>query len=213
MSLTTVHVVRHGEVYNPRKVLYGRLPGFRLSAAGNAMAELAADFLAGRDVVHVVSSPLQRAVETATPIAARFGLPVTTDDRLIEASNRFEGKVISGDGGVLKRPSSWLLYRDPFRPSWGEPYRQVAQRMLAAALRARDLAEGHEAVCVSHQLPIVCLRRHAEGKHLWHDPRGRQCSLASVTSLVFEGEQIVDVGYAEPAGRTANLMGEQPSGK
>jgi broad specificity phosphatase PhoE len=210
---TTVHLIRHGEVFNPDKILYGRLPGFRLSAAGAEMAELAARWLAGRDIGHLASSPLQRAVETAAPLAEQFQLQVSVDDRLIEAANAFEGKRVVGSGGVLKHPRSWPLFRDPFRPSWGEPYVQVAQRMLAAALSARDRAQGQEAVCVSHQLPIVCLRRYVEGRRLWHDPRNRQCSLASVTSLTFRGDTVIRVDYAEPAGSSANLISEQPSGK
>ncbi|UQX88880.1 histidine phosphatase family protein [Jatrophihabitans telluris] len=210
--VTTVHLLRHGEVFNPDKVLYGRLPGYRLSQSGQEMAVKAAAHLAGRDVVHVVSSPLQRAQETAGPMAAQFGLDVATDDRLIEAGNAFEGRRVTGEGGVLKKPSSWWLYRNPLRPSWGEPYEQVAKRMLAAALKARDVAEGHEAVCVSHQLPIVCLRRFVEGQHLWHDPRKRRCSLASITSLVFDGEDVVRVDYAEPAGHSENDISRQQAG-
>ena len=209
---TTVHLLRHGEVFNPDKVLYGRLPGFRLSEAGEAMADLAAKHLAGRDVTYLVSSPLERARQTAEPIAAEFGLDVALDDDLIEAANAFEGKRVAGPGGVLKKPSSWPLFRNPTRPSWGEPYAEIARRMLAAAERARSAAEGHEAVCVSHQLPIVCLRRYAEGKRLWHDPRKRQCALASITSLVFEGFKVVRVDYAEPAGTTPNRMDQQPPG-
>ncbi|MBV9821066.1 MAG: histidine phosphatase family protein [Actinobacteria bacterium] len=211
-SRTTVHLLRHGEVFNPDKVLYGRLPGFRLSEAGVSMAGLAAKYLAGRDVTYLVSSPLERARQTAEPIAAEFGLDVELDADLIEAANVFEGKRVTGPGGVLKRPSSWPLFVNPARPSWGEPYAEIARRMLAAAQRARIAAEGHEAVCVSHQLPIVCLRRLAEGKRLWHDPRKRQCSLASITSLVFEGSRIVGVDYAEPAGTTPNRMDQQPPG-
>jgi broad specificity phosphatase PhoE len=212
MTRTTVHLLRHGEVFNPGKVLYGRLPGFRLSEAGLAMAELAARHLAGRDVTYLASSPLQRALESADPIAKEFGLDVVVDERLIEAGNAFEGQRVLGQGGVLKHPKSWPKFRNPLQPSWGEPYQQVAQRMLAAALRARDQAAGQEAVCVSHQLPIVCLRRYAEGKRLWHDPRHRQCSLASITSLRFEDDRIVGVDYAEPAGSTPNLLGGQPPG-
>jgi broad specificity phosphatase PhoE len=207
-----VHLLRHGEVFNPGKVLYGRLPGFRLSEAGVAMAELAARHLAGRDITYLASSPLRRAQETARPIAEEFGLDVVIDERLIEAGNAFEGQRVLGHGGVLKHPKSWPKFRNPLQPSWGEPYQQVAQRMLAATLRARDRAEGHEAVCVSHQLPIVCLRRYAEGKRLWHDPRYRQCSLVSITSLVFNDDKIVGVEYAEPAGSTPNLLGGQPPG-
>ena len=212
MSRTTVHLLRHGEVFNPDKVLYGRLAGFRLSDAGEAMAEQAASYLTGRDVTYLASSPLERAQQTAKPIAAEFGLDVVVDDDLIEAANAFEGKRVAGRGGVLKHPSSWSKFRNPTLPSWGEPYHLILQRMLAAALRARKHAEGHEAVCVSHQLPIVCLRRYAEGKRLFHDPRRRQCSLASLTSLTFEDERIVGVAYAEPAGTTPNRMQEQPPG-
>ncbi|MCW2522745.1 MAG: hypothetical protein JWO63_1080 [Frankiales bacterium] len=212
-ATTTVHLLRHGEVYNPEKVLYGRLPGFRLSEAGRQMAVNAAAHLAGRDVSYLASSPLQRALETAAPLSAEFGLEIAVDERLVEAANAFQGKRVTGQGGVLKRPSSWPRYRNPFRPSWGEPYRQVAQRMYAAALRARDLAEGHEAVCVSHQLPIVCLRRFVEGQRLWHDPRKRQCSLGSVTSLVFRGDDLVEVQYAEPSGTTPNAIADQRPGR
>ncbi|HEX2902975.1 MAG TPA: histidine phosphatase family protein [Jatrophihabitans sp.] len=209
---TTVHVLRHGEVFNPEKVLYGRLPGFRLSEAGERMAELAAQALAGHDVTYLVSSPLQRAQQTAQPMAAQFGLDVATDDRLIEAGNDFEGQRVSGPDGVLKRPANWWKYRNFFRPSWGEPYVEVARRMQEALLAARDQARGHEAVCVSHQLPIVCLRRFNEHKHLWHDPRRRQCSLASLTSFVFDGDELARIDYAEPAGTTSNRVGGPPAG-
>lgn len=206
MALTVVHFLRHGEVHNPAKVLYGRLTGYRLSDAGVEMAQLAAKHLAGRNVTYLVSSPMQRAQETAAPLAAEFGLDIATDDRLIEAANAFEGKRVTGPGGVLKHPANWWLFRNPARPSWGEPYRQVAERMFAAALSAREHAEGAEAVCVSHQLPIVCLRRFVEGQRLPHDPRRRQCSLASITSLRFDGDQVVGVDYAEPAGTTSNQV-------
>ena len=161
----------------------------------------------------LVDAEGERQGTLATEVTeVQFGLEVATDDRLVEAGNAFEGKRVAGPGGVLKRPSSWPLFRNPLRPSWGEPYQQIAQRMLAAALKARDEAAGHEAVCVSHQLPIVCLRRYVEDRRLWHDPRKRQCSLASITSLVFEDEHVVKVDYAEPAGTTPNVLSKQPPG-
>lgn len=196
---TVVHLLRHGEVHNPTKVLYGRLPGFRLSALGEQMAQEAAKALAGRDVTLVVSSPLERARQTAEPVAAQFGLPVEIDERLIESENFFEGKRVGVGDGALRDPRNWHLLRNPFRPSWGEPYLDVAARMRAALLEARRRAEGHEAVCVSHQLPIWVLRRHLEGRRLWHDPRRRECALASVTSVHFRGESVVDITYTSPA--------------
>ncbi len=195
-----VHLVRHGEVLNPDGVLYGRIPGFHLSEAGRLMAKAAADFLAGRDVTVLKSSPLERALETAEPIAAEFGLPVLIDDRLIEPWNHFEGLRFGVGDGALRQPRYWLHLRNPFRPSWGEPYQQVAERVLAAATDAARAAAGHQAVCVSHQLPIWVARRAAEGTRLWHDPRRRECALGSVTSLVFAGDTVIDVRYAAPSG-------------
>lgn len=197
---TRVHVVRHGEVHNPTGILYGRLSGFRLSDAGQAQAAAVGDFLADRDIVAVIASPLQRAQETAAPIAARHDLPVDTDPYLIESANFFEGRRVSPGDGAWRDPRVWWQLRNPFTPSWGEPYLQIAHRMLAAVNAARVAAVGHEAVVVSHQLPVWTLRRFLQGERLWHDPRHRQCGLASLTSLVYEGDTLVDIVYSEPAG-------------
>jgi broad specificity phosphatase PhoE len=199
---TVVHLLRHGEVYNPGKVLYGRLPGFRLSDAGEAMAEKAAAWFTDKDVTLLVSSPLERAQQTAAPIAAALSLPVTIDERLIEAGNAFEGLKVGVGDGALREPKHWWKLRNPFRPSWGEPYVEIAARMLAAVESARDTARGHEAVLVSHQLPIWTLRLHLEGRRYVHDPRRRQCGLASVTSVTYDGDRMMGISYAEPAGAT-----------
>ena len=199
---TIVHLLRHGEVHNPGKILYGRLPGFRLSDAGIGMAEKAAGWFAGRDVTLLVSSPLERAQQTAAPIAEVLSLPVQIDDRLIEAGNAFEGLRVGVGDGALRQPQHWWKLRNPFRPSWGEPYVEIAARMLAAVEAARDTARGHEAVLVSHQLPIWTLRLHLEGRRYVHDPRRRQCGLASVTSVSYDGDRMDSISYAEPAGAT-----------
>ncbi|HEX6872107.1 MAG TPA: histidine phosphatase family protein [Micromonosporaceae bacterium] len=200
ISETVVHLVRHGEVENPTRVLYGRLPGFRLSTLGEQMAKAVAEAVAERDVTYVCASPLERAQQTAEPIAAQFGLPIEVDERLIESANFFEGKRVGVGDGALRDPRNWWVLRDPFSPSWGESYEQIARRMTEAVQAARVAAEGHEAVLVSHQLPIWTLRRHLERKRLWHDPRRRQCGLASLTSLHFDGTRLVGIGYSEPAG-------------
>ena len=198
-SRTVVHLLRHGEVFNPGKVLYGRLPGYHLSELGHRMAERAAEFFQGHDVVTLVASPLQRAQETAAPIGAALGLPTGVDERLIEAGNAFEGRPFGVGDGVLRHPSSWWLLRNPFRPSWGEPYVELAARMGAAIEAAREASTGHEAVLVSHQLPIWVARLAAEHRRFVHDPRRRECSLASVTSLEFAGRSLVSLSYAEPS--------------
>ena len=204
---TVIHMLRHGEVENPTKILYGRLAGFRLSAVGEQMAKAAAQELAGRDVTYVVASPLERAQQTAEPIAAAFGLPIAVDERLIESANFFEGSRVSVGDGALRDPRNWWVLRDPFSPSWGESYASIAQRMYAALQAARAEADGHEAVCVSHQLPIWTLRRYLERKRLWHDPRRRRCGLASLTSFHFDGATLAGIGYSEPA---AHLIVRSP---
>ncbi|MGO3328075.1 histidine phosphatase family protein [Gordonia sp. (in: high G+C Gram-positive bacteria)] len=197
---TIVHMLRHGEVHNPEGILYGRLPGFRLADNGREQAERVGSALADHDITHVFASPLQRAQETAAPISTSHGLKTETIDNLIEAGNQFEGLRVAVGDGALTQPRHWPKLRNPFTPSWGEPYINIAHRMLASANEARDAARGHEAVCVSHQLPVYTLRRFLEGRRLWHDPRIRQCSLASLTSLVYDDDELVDIVYSEPAG-------------
>jgi broad specificity phosphatase PhoE len=202
VSQATVHLLRHGEVFNPDGVLYGRLPGFRLSDLGVAQAKLAAEFLAERSIGYLVASPMERAQQTAAPLAELTGLDVATDDRLIEAANALEGRRVAGGKGLFTDLGNWRYFVNPFRPSWGEPYADIAARMLPAVRTAREAllaAGGTEAICVSHQLPIVIARRAARGQRLFHDPRRRQCSLASVTSFHFDGDEITAIDYAEPA--------------
>jgi len=196
---TIVHLMRHGEVHNPTGILYGRLPDYHLSDLGREMAETVGVHLGDHDVTVVVASPLDRAQETAAPIAAAHGLPVITDKRVIEAGNYFEGKTFGVGDGSLKYPKHWPKLVNPFKPSWGEPYQEIADRMLAAIADARDRALGHEAVVVSHQLPVWTVRSKLEGRHLWHDPRNRECSLASLTSLTFVGDELESITYSEPA--------------
>src|SRR5215472_16811004 len=197
---TVVHLLRHGEVHNPSGVLYGRLPGYHLSATGLQMAAAAADFFAGRPVVALFASPLERAQETARPVAERLGLEIVTDDRLIESANVLEGKSVTLTQLALN-PVNWRYLWNPFLPSWGEPYPQVVARMRQVVDRAREAGRGKEAVCASHQLPIWISRLAAEHRRLWHNPNSRQCALGSVTSFTFDGDELAGVSYAVPPRR------------
>ncbi|CAN5248233.1 histidine phosphatase family protein [soil metagenome] len=197
---TVVHLLRHGEVHNPDGVLYGRRDGFHLSELGVKMAEQVADTIKTRDITHLRSSPLERARETIAPLAAARGLEVVTDERVIESTNKFEGEQFGPGANALKKPSNWRYLWNPFKPSWGEPYTEVADRMMAAVHDAREAAAGHEAVIVSHQLPIWTTRLYAEKRSYLHDPRKRQCTLCSLTSLHFVGDRLTQVSYSEPAG-------------
>lgn len=198
---TIVHLMRHGEVENPAGVLYGRLAGYVLSDLGHEMARTVADsFTKGRDITHLVASPLERAQQTAQPSAEVLGLPINTDDRVIEAGNKFEGLTVGVGDGALSQPKYWPWLWNPLRPSWGEAYTEIAARMHAAIDDAREAARGHEALIVSHQLPVWTARRSFEQARFWHDPRKRECSLASITSIEFDGDTFVGLKYSEPAG-------------
>lgn len=196
----TIHFVRHGEVYNPEKILYGLQPGWRLSDRGLEMAHAVAEWSKTLNLGAIHSSPLQRAQETSAPIIANHNLKLTTDSNLIEARNIFEGKKFELGSGVLRHPKSWRYLWNPWRPSWGEPYTELIHRMLKGLFAARDAASGKDAICVSHQLPIWILRSAIEGRRLLHDPRKRECSLASVTSFELNTDGMISsVSYSEPA--------------
>ncbi len=196
---TVVHLLRHGEVHNPRGVLYGRRDGFHLSDRGTAMAHVVAEALAHRDITHLRASPLERVQETIAPLASARRLAVRSDERLIESANVFEGERFGHGRNPLRDPRTWRHLYNPWRPSWGEPYRDIVGRMMAAVHDARRDALGHEAVVVSHQLPIWTTRLHVEGRSFLHHPKSRRCTLCSVTSLHFDDENLVTLTYSEPA--------------
>ena len=196
MPADLIHLVRHGEVHNPEGILYGRIPGYHLSELGHEMADVAAASLAGHPVTRLYASPLQRTQESAAPWAARFALPIITDDRLVEPHNWFEGKIMRT---AIRDPRAWPKLRNPLKPSWGEPFVSVAERMLAVVDDAWRNTESGEAVLVSHQMPIVMVARSVKDMRLPHDPRNRRCTLSSITTLSRDGDRFVEVNYQEPA--------------
>ncbi len=196
MPAELIRLVRHGEVHNPDGILYGRIPGYHLSELGHRMAALAAESLAGHDVVRLLASPLQRTQESAQPWAERFGLEVELEERIIEPHNWFEGKIMRD---AVRRPAAWPRLANPLRPSWGEPYTSVKKRMFAAISDAWASVDSGEVVLVSHQMPIVMVARSVAGRGPVHDPRNRRCTLSSITTLRREGDRFVEVDYQEPA--------------
>lgn len=195
--------MRHGEVLNPDRILYGRLPGYGLSERGHQMASLAADFFAGRDIAAIHASPLERTQQSAAPIAALTGHAVQMDERLIEGANDFEGGRMRGPDGQLRNPSNWWKLRNPWQPSWGEPYESIVRRMKAAMdsadAQANQAGFSGDVVLVSHQLPIWMAHRASRREPLPHDPRSRRCALSSVTSFEKHGGRWIEVAYADPA--------------
>jgi broad specificity phosphatase PhoE len=193
-----LHLVRHGEVHNPARVLYGRLPGYGLSTDGRHMARQAAEYVKSLDrpVSALVSSPLQRTQESAEPFTEIFGLEPVIDERVIEPTNVFEGKRMAI---ALVNPWNWRHLRKPALPSWGEPYADVVGRMNAAMTQVWDAADAGDVVIVSHQLPIWITHLAVAGLPLRHDPRARRCALSSVTSFEMADGKWTETAYAEPA--------------
>ncbi len=198
MPAERLHLVRHGEVHNPERILYGRLPNYELSEAGHRMAEAAAAYLDAeeRPVRALRSSPLVRTRQSAAPFHERFGLDPVVDERVIEPWNVFEGTRMSR---ALRNPWNWRHLLRPSRPSWGEPYVDIAARMREAMDAAWDGADGGDVVIVSHQAPIWIAHLAVAGLPYRHDPRTRRCALSSVTSFERDGEVWREVAYATPA--------------
>jgi broad specificity phosphatase PhoE len=194
-----IHLVRHGEVHNPDRILYGRLDGYHLSELGNRMAAVAADSFSGRAVTALYASPLLRAQESAQPWSAKFGLSITTEDRIIEPTNRFEGGTSSFSARRLLNPKYLTWIYNPLRPSWGEPFRDIARRVRSAMDDAWEASDGGEVVMVSHQSPIWMATRSIARQPLPHDPRRRRCTLSSITSFERTDGVWREVAYQEPA--------------
>jgi len=194
----TVHLVRHGEVENPAGVIYGRLPGYRLSEQGLRQAEAAADRLAEADLGALWASPLERAQETAQVLAAKHpGLEVVTDERIIESDTTVEG-VGRSVMALIKSPRHWWHFRNPWGPSWGESFVQIRARMLAAIDDAVAQADGREVAVVSHQTPVLVARLALARRRVPPWLAFTPCGTGSVTTLVLEEGRVLQASYFAP---------------
>ena len=190
----TIHLVRHGEVENPKGVIYGRMPGFHLSERGRRQAQAAAERLADRDIGSVWASPLERAQETAEAIAAPHGLALVTDERLIESGTTLEG-VGKTAMAFLRSPKTWWAIRNPWKPSWGESFADIGTRMMGAISEALEQADGREVVVVSHQTPVLVARQALSKRRGAPWMGGAPCGTGSITSLVIENDAVVSTNY------------------
>jgi broad specificity phosphatase PhoE len=206
MPAKRIHLVRHGEVYNPGGVLYGRLPNFHLSDTGHEMAKEAAKQLKamGANVTAIYTSPLVRAQESAKPIEELFGIDAKTEADLIEPYNVFEGRKLSVKA-VAAKPQWWWHFRNPAKPAWGESFKEIITRMHSAIIQASDSVLDGDVVLVTHQLPIWVMSLSANGKRLMHDPRKRRCALSSITTFEIQDGKLVEVGYLDPASKLASI--------
>ena len=195
-----MHLIRHGEVENPKGVVYGRLPGFNLSERGERQAKQSAQRLQDADLVAVWSSPLERAQQTARMIAEPHDLEVVTDDRLLESETTLEG--LTRDAfHFFRSPKHWWHFRNPMTPSWGESFASIRARMLEAVKEAASKAEGREIALVSHQTPVLVARLTLTRRRTPPWMGLTPCATGSITSLVFDDEgRVVSASYFSPPG-------------
>jgi len=209
MTTTVVHLVRHAEVENPDNIWYGHLEGFPLSARGRETAEALGDFFASHPLAAVYSSPLGRAQETAAPIARARGLDVDVCEDIIETQSHLQGEY--ADRRVFLKPRNLRYFVNPFRPTWGEPYRSVAARMVRAVEAMRLAHAGGEVVAVSHMTPIQIARLAVEGRPLRPWLSRVPCRRGSVTTLEFEDDGYARTMYREVGTASAPSSGSSSS--
>jgi len=196
----TVHLVRHGKVENPKGVIYGRIAGFHLSELGRRQAGAAGQHLKDRDVGAIWASPLERAQETAEAIAKHHpSIEITTDDRLIESLNNFEGSA-RNLWVLLRNPRNWWHLRNPVGPSWGETFPDIRERMLEAIGEAVQAAEGREVIIVSHQTPTLVARFGLAKRNIPPWLGFAPCQTGSVTSMAIKDGKVLSASYFAPPG-------------
>ena len=193
----TLHLVRHGEVENPRGVIYGRLPGYNLSERGRRQAAAAARRLQDADLAAVWASPLERAQETAQAIAEPHALEVVTDARLTESGSTLEG-ITRGLATIIRSPRHLWRFRNPWRPSWGETFDDIRARMLSAAAEAAAGIGTRELAFVSHQTPVLVARLALARRRLPPWLARLPCETGSVTTLVLDEGRLLQASYFKP---------------
>lgn len=192
---TVVHLIRHAEVENPLNVWYGRLEGFHISERGHRQAAALAEHFEDADLAAIYASPLTRAIETASYIAEAQSLEVIEEPDIIESETLLEGR--HGDLRLFRNPLMLRYFLNPFRPSWGEPYKALRARMRAAVERMIKQHEGAELAAVSHMTPILIARLEMSGDRRPPWRAGYPCGRASVTTLRFEGMDFESLDYLE----------------
>jgi len=194
----TIHLVRHGEVENPKGVIYGRLPGYNLSERGRRQAEEAGAHLASADIGALWASPLERAQETAAAISNHHATEIVTDDRLIESDTTLEG-VGRTIRALIRSPRHWWQFRNPWKPSWGETFAEIRARMVLVVTDAVAASGGREVVLVSHQTPVLVARLALARRNAPPWITGIPCQTGSVTTMVLEEGRVVKGSYFVPS--------------
>lgn len=189
---TTIYLVRHGEVYNPTRIVYGRIPGFKLSETGRGQAKKLGDHLKSKKLSAIYASPLERTHETATYIHNHHGhLEIMHDERIIECYTPLEGESIE-----KVEKNNWNFYEPEFIEKGGESLSDIWNRMNTFfEEKVRD-HKGEEIAVVSHGDPIMISAAKHSGKPLAVESiRGVEyVETAKGFQIVFEESDVISVG-------------------
>jgi len=159
--------VRHAEVWNPKGLVYARMPGFGLSPAGHEAAQELGQALAGAHVVAVVASPQDRAIQTAGALAASHGLTVTVDDRLDEWAFWAHWQGMPWQEIRARDPDLLEAYAaDPEAASVGESLATAGGRILEWASAAQAARPEGLTIGVAHEAPLLAALLVGSGRGL-----------------------------------------------
>ena len=166
-TLTKVLLVRHGKTGTTGTLLPGRAPGLHLTEDGILQAKRAGERIAELERIDAIyTSPLERARETAEPIAKATGIRPKVERGLLECDfGEWTGQELSA---LMKLPEWRTVQRAPstFRFPNGESFTEMQARMVSTLDRLRAAHTGGTIVCVSHADPIKALMAQAMGTHL-----------------------------------------------
>jgi len=195
--------VRHGNVHNPRNLIYGRLPRMRLSSTGLDDIERTACYLETKAVAAIYTSPLLRARQSAAIIAAHCpGAPVRRCAWLAEVHTSWQG-----ESNAVVREIKGFSYYDPLKGDSDETIADVFARMNRALRLVLRRHPGATVVCISHGDPIKILRVGYSGKALTADHvRAPDPGQASVVTFDFWHPDALPVISAVDLGRAEQLM-------
>ena len=195
--LTTIHFVRHGEVENPERIAYGRMPGFHLSNNGKKKAKKVGEFFSSKKIPIIYTSPLERTFQTANITSDSFSSPP-------KVVHKYE--LIEFDAKKWQSLPLDELYQNKYFESFSndvdskivpENLNALARRMENFTLDICAKHKGEEVICVSHEYPIIVLKLKLEKKPLT-DSKNLLISTGSINSLIFDDNcDLVETSYTE----------------
>jgi len=201
LALTRVYLIRHADVENPRRLLYGHLDGFQLSALGRAQAAALGDSLRDKNVQRIVHSPLARAVETAEIINSRLEPPAILEAepelREAEFSRYLQGLPY---WQIPMRRPLWFVHKTKRGLVPGdESVEQMGDRVLGVVRRIVREHPGDTMAVVSHADPLQAAWIVLDGRpHNEREMYRKSIDKSGMLVLDLEGEKPVGWEYVPP---------------